>query len=120
MEGQERVLFDAMRSWVERKVQEALPPGRRGMRAREPIRARLGEVETLMQDLVERVRAAVAEEVPDAAPGLRGAGLGRHKVMDNESACDGCGRVSLLAVIDVDQGIPLVECDRCAPELRSK
>jgi hypothetical protein len=33
---------------------------------------------------------------------------GRYVVDDNDSACDGCGRVTAQAVVDVSDGIPMV------------
>jgi hypothetical protein len=41
----------------------------------------------------------------------------RYVVHDNDSPCDGCGRVTEVALIDVNGGWPTVECDQCAPEL---
>lgn len=122
MEGQDKVLFDALEAWVERRVQASLPPGKRGLRARDPIRRRLGRsLETTLLDIAERVTQEVELELP-ATPGSRRAEavetLGRHKVLDNAEPCDGCGRTTLLAVVDLEHGVPTVECENCAPEFR--
>lgn len=36
-----------------------------------------------------------------------------YVVHDNDSPCDGCGKVTIIATINMDGGWPLVSCSDC-------
>jgi hypothetical protein len=68
-EEQEERIIAAMRALVSARVQAALPGSKRGLRAIDPIRARVpAALEEALARVVSEVTEAVAAEVEDAEP----------------------------------------------------
>lgn len=120
--SEQNQFVEGLHRMVERMVQERLPEGYRGLRARRVL-AKL--IEPACADALQNLVAELAAKVEDTlgvpviesdAPSLSG----RLTVIDNDKPC-GCGRVTPLAVVTLVRGQPTaVECDRCAPEYRGR
>lgn len=121
-EDQERRILEAFFSLVSSRVQAKLPPGRRGLRALDPIRTRIpGAVEGLLGAVVDKIAREVSAEVEFVSEIGGRRVTGRMKVLNNVLACDRCGVVRAVAVVEVENGeAELVECEGCAPEFRPK
>lgn len=118
-DDQEKRILETIYSLVATRIQDRLPPGRRGIRAIEPIRLLVpGAVQVMLESIVENL----AKEVEKRVEFIReegGAPLvdARLKVLDNERPCDSCGASRPLAVVELRGGaIVRVECEACAPE----
>lgn len=114
-EETEAKILDAVASLVAARVQERLSPGRRGLRARDPIRERVpSEVAGALEAIVAKVAREVEAEVEFVAAVAPQAVDGRFRVLTNEAPCSTCGVVSRVATLEIRGGAVVgVACEAC-------